>query len=193
MPSRYNEKNMPFCAFFHVQPKHPNGNIFVDIEGFRPYLSKPSYRAPNWALMVRLIQKERLKSPYKSLIIENQAALVIFVILGFWPKQPFCHFGQPFPNQGGRAEKKFHLGPCLHQRDQATFEFSGVYTHRKPGKIFYCRGCVLPTQPQPCYSRVASAMEGTALLSPHLGRHPAPTRPLVGWCRFKPIATLKEL
>ena len=30
----------------------------------------------------------------------------------------------------------------------------------------------------------------TALLNPDFGRHPAPTRPLAGWCRFKPIATL---
>ena len=41
-------------------------------------MSKPSYRAPKWALMVRLMQKERLKSPQKSLIIENQAFWVIF-------------------------------------------------------------------------------------------------------------------
>ena len=31
---------------FHVQPKHPNGAIFVNIEGFRPCLSKSSYGAP---------------------------------------------------------------------------------------------------------------------------------------------------
>ena len=36
----------------------------------------------------------------------------------------------------------------------------------------------IPTQPQPCYSKL-SAMESTALLNPNLvGRHPAPTRPL---------------
>ena len=58
---------MLFCTFLGVQPKHPNGNIFVDIEGFRPYLSKPSYRAPKWALMVRLMQQERRKSPQKSI------------------------------------------------------------------------------------------------------------------------------
>ena len=39
----------------------------VNVEGFRPCLSKPSYGAPQWALMVRLMQKERLKSPHKSL------------------------------------------------------------------------------------------------------------------------------
>ena len=72
---------MLFCTFFHVQPKHQNGNIFVDIEGFRPCLSKPSYRAPKWALMVRLMQKERLKSPQKSPILENQAIWVILAIL----------------------------------------------------------------------------------------------------------------
>ena len=52
----------------------------------------------------------------------------------------------------------------------------------------------VPSQPQPCHFQ-APAMEGTALLNPDLGRHPAPalTRPplapgwrLAGWCRFKP-------
>ena len=74
-------KNMPFWTFFHVQPKYQNDAIFVNIEGFRPCLSKPSYRAPKWALMVSLMQKERLKSPQKSLIIENQAFGVILAIL----------------------------------------------------------------------------------------------------------------
>ena len=35
----------------------------------------------------------------------------------------FCHFGQPFPRQGGHAEKKSRLGFCLDQRDRATFVF----------------------------------------------------------------------
>ena len=61
------KKNMPFCAFFHVQPKHQNNAIFVNTEGFRPCLSKPSYGASQWALMVRVMQKERPKSPQKSI------------------------------------------------------------------------------------------------------------------------------
>ena len=70
--SRYlgikNKKNMPFCTtFFYVQPKYQNNAIFVNIEGFRPCLSKPSYGASQWALMVRLMQKERPKSPHESL------------------------------------------------------------------------------------------------------------------------------
>ena len=66
--SRYSQKkNMPFCAFFHVQPKCQNDDIFVNFEGLRPCLSKPSYRAPKWALMVRLMQQERRKSPQKSI------------------------------------------------------------------------------------------------------------------------------
>ena len=44
-------------------------------------MSKPSYRAPKWALMVRLMQKERLKSPQKSPILEYQAIWVILAIL----------------------------------------------------------------------------------------------------------------
>ena len=46
----------------------------------------------------------------------------------------------------------------------------------------------VPTQPQPCHFK-APAMEVTALLNPDLGRHPALTRPLAGWCRFRPTAT----
>ena len=40
------QKKLAFSYVFHVQPKHPNGAIFVNIEGFRPCLSEPSYRAP---------------------------------------------------------------------------------------------------------------------------------------------------
>ena len=75
------KKKHAFLGVFHVQPKYQNGVIFVNTEGFRPCLSKPSYRAPKWALMVRLMQKERLKSPQKSLIIENQAFWAILAIL----------------------------------------------------------------------------------------------------------------
>ena len=72
---------MPFWTFFYLQPKYKNGVIFVNIEGFRPCLSKPSYRAPQWALTVRLLQKERPKSPQKSPILENKAYGVILAIL----------------------------------------------------------------------------------------------------------------
>ena len=115
-------------------------HIFVDIESFRPCLSKPSYRAPKWALMVRLMQKERLKSPQKSLIIENQA---FGVILGhFGQNCHLGHFGQPFPSQGGHADKKSHLGSCLNQQDRATCGFIRVRSHGKPGKKIYWRGCL---------------------------------------------------
>ena len=60
-------KNMPFWTFFHVQPKYLNDAIFVNTEGFRPCLSKPSCRAPKWALMVRLMKNKRPKSRQKSL------------------------------------------------------------------------------------------------------------------------------
>ena len=108
--SRYHQKNA-FLYVFHVQPKHQKDAIFVNIEDFRPCLSKPSYRAPKWALMVRLMQKERLKSPQKSLIIENQAFWVIFGHFG--QNSHLGHFGQPFPRQGGHADKKAPLGVLL--------------------------------------------------------------------------------
>ena len=90
-------------VFSRAAKKYQNGAIFVNTEGFRPRLSKPSYRAPKWALTVRLMQNERLKSPQKLLIIENQAVWVILAIFG--PDIHFGHFGQPFPSQGGHADK----------------------------------------------------------------------------------------
>ena len=82
MTARYNnKKTCLFVRFFTCSQKHKNGNIFVDLESFRPCLSKPSYRAPKWALVVSLMQKERLKSPQKSLIRENQAFGGILAII----------------------------------------------------------------------------------------------------------------
>ena len=83
--SRYHKTKHSFLYVFHVQPKHPNGAIFVNTEGFWPCLSKPSYGAPQWALMVRLMQKERHKSPRKSQFYEP----------GLWGH--FGHFGHNMP------------------------------------------------------------------------------------------------
>ena len=132
-----------------MQLKHQNGNIFVDIEGFRPCLSKPSYRAPTWALMVRLMQKERLKSPQKSPIPENQAFLVILGLLAKTSTKTaiilVIPFGQPFPSQGRHAGRKSHLGSGLNRRDRGACGFIRVRSHGKPIKVvstafFYGRG-----------------------------------------------------
>ena len=67
-------------------------------------------------------QQERLNSP------RNRQFSKIRPFGSFWPfgqNFHFGHFGQPFPNQGGHAEKKFYSGSCLHQRDLAASEFSG--------------------------------------------------------------------
>ena len=77
-------------------------------------------------------QKERLKSPQKSLIIENQAFWAIVAILA--RNCHLGHFGQPFPSQGGHADKKSHLGSCLNRQDRATCGFIRVRSHGKPGK-----------------------------------------------------------
>ena len=62
--------------------------------------------------------KKRLRSPQKSPVIENQAFWVILAI--FCQNSHFGHFGQPFPSQGGHADKKSQLGSCLNQLDGAT-------------------------------------------------------------------------
>ena len=88
--------------------------------------------------MVRLMQKERLKSPQKSLIIENQAFGVILaaqarpVFSPLGQNSHFGHFGQPFPSQGGHADKKSHLGSCLNQRDGATHGGDGFRSTTAP-------------------------------------------------------------
>ena len=74
--TRYHYKHASLCVF-HVQPKHQNGAICVNTEGLRSYLSKLGYGAPQWALTVRLMQKERLKSPHKPFFLCNRAFLII--------------------------------------------------------------------------------------------------------------------
>ena len=66
--SRAIKKKHAFLYVFLHAAKISNDAIFVNIEGLRPCLSKPSYGATQWGLMVRLLQKERLKPPQKSLL-----------------------------------------------------------------------------------------------------------------------------
>ena len=58
-------------SYFHTPglgPKHEKmTHFFVNTEGLRPCWSKLSYGSPQWTQMVRLMQRERLKSPHKSL------------------------------------------------------------------------------------------------------------------------------
>ena len=102
------QKNMPFCAFFSRAAQNQNNAIFVQIEGFRPYLSNPSYRAPKWALMVRLMQKERLKSPQKSLIPGNQASWVVMLAI-FFCQRPFRSFWPAISEPGWTRRKNVSI------------------------------------------------------------------------------------
>ena len=103
------QKNMHafLCVVFHVQPKHPNGANSVHIDGFRPCLSKPTYGAPQWALLVCLMQKERLESPHKSL----------FYVTGpfgsfwsFWENMPFGSFWLAISEAGWVSRKNAICG-----------------------------------------------------------------------------------
>ena len=84
-------------------------------------MSKPSYRAPKWALMVRLMQKERLKSPQKSPILENQAIWVILAILA--KTAILVILPSHFQTRVDAPKKKSQSRSCLHQRDRATVDF----------------------------------------------------------------------
>jgi len=109
---------------------------------FRPYLSKLSYRAPKWALMVRLMQKERLRSPQKSPILENQAIGVILAILAktaIWVIVA-SHFRTRVDAPGGGN----HLGPCFYQRDRATFVFVFVYIRPTGSQATFSTAGALP-------------------------------------------------
>ena len=72
-------KKHAFLDVFSRPAKISNDAIFVHIEGLRPCLSKPSYGATQWGLMVRLPQKERLKlkPPQKSFF---DVECVVFVM-----------------------------------------------------------------------------------------------------------------
>ena len=99
-----------FVRFLRVQPKHQNGANFVNIEGFRPCLSKPSYRAPQWALMVRLIQKERLKSPRKLpfYVTDPFGSFWSFLV-----NMPFWSFWLAISEPGWVSRKKVPLAVLL--------------------------------------------------------------------------------
>ena len=117
--SRYKEKTCLFGRFFTCsQNIKMTYAIFVNTEGFRPCLSQPSYMAPKWALMVRLMQKERLKSPQKSLIIENQAFWVILAILA--KTAVLVILASHFRARVDTPTKKSQLGSCLNKLDGAT-------------------------------------------------------------------------
>ena len=73
------------------------------------------------------MQNERLKSPQKSRIIENQAFWVILAKTAIiWVFGSFSRVDTP--------TKKPHVGSCLNQQDRATCGFSRVRSHGKPGK-----------------------------------------------------------
>ena len=97
------KKKCAFLCVFHVQPKHQNGAVFVNTEGFRPCLSKPSNGAPQWALVVRLMQKGRLKSPHKS---------------PFYVTGPFGSFWSflAFSGSGTAQESETAMRSCVCQR-----------------------------------------------------------------------------
>ena len=75
-------------------------------------------------------------APSQLRIVTIRHGLKVFVLI----LPCFGHFGWPFPRWDGPPEKKSHLESGLNQRDRATGGFVVVYTHRKPGKIFYWRG-----------------------------------------------------
>ena len=88
--------------------------------------------------MVRLMQKERIKSPQKSPILEYQAIWVILAILA--KTAILVILPSHFQTRLDAPKKKSQSGSCLHHRDRATVDFGGVYTHRKPGKNFLLPG-----------------------------------------------------
>jgi len=79
--------------------------------------------ASQWALMTRLMQKERRRPPCKSRLVRKKRAFL--VILPFWAMQDtshFCHFSQPSPNHGGPiGSKKSPIGFLLKSTKPGCF------------------------------------------------------------------------
>ena len=129
---------MPFCAFFHVQPKYQNGAIFVHIEGLRSCLSKPSYGAPKWALMVRLMQKTKkngLNRPRNR--YSRKPGLLVMS-----QKRPFGPFWPVISETGWTSRKKYHLESGLNHRDEAKSAASYIKSFVKAANFFSMSGAV---------------------------------------------------
>ena len=94
--------------------------FFVNTEGMRPCLSKPSYGASQWALMVRLMQKKRENGPNRpGYRYFRKPSHLGHLGRRFGQNRPFCHFGHPFPRQDGPSERKFQLESGFDHRDEA--------------------------------------------------------------------------
>ena len=76
-------------------------------------------------------------APSQLRIVTIRHGLKVFVLI----LPCFGHFGYSyFRARVDLPKKKYHLESGLNQRDRATGGFVGVYTDRKPGKVFYWRG-----------------------------------------------------
>ena len=94
----------PFSRFFGSRHQKSE-NIAVSARGRR----RP--QAPNLRTLRCAMGQ---KYDYKSSVLYSRSS-------HFGQNSHLGHFGQPFPSQGGHAEKKSHLGwSCLNQRDGAT-------------------------------------------------------------------------
>ena len=108
--------------FSHVRPKHQK-SFFINIEGLRKCWRKLSYGAPRWALVIRLTQNERPKSPpQKRYFIRKPGLWDHFC--RFWKTMAFGSFWPAiFRARVDTLKNKSHLGSCLNQRDRATCGF----------------------------------------------------------------------
>ena len=114
-------------------------NIFVHIEGFRPCLSKPSYRAAKWALMVRRMHKERLKSPQKSPIPENQATWVILAIFAKTKTAILVILASHFRTRVDTPKKSSIQGHACINETELHPDLAEIRPN-EPRNILYCRG-----------------------------------------------------
>ena len=106
--------------------RYQNNAIFVHIEGFRSCLSKPSYGAPQWALRVRLMQKERPKSPQKSPFEETRP---FWSFWPFWQNWPFWPFWPPISEAGWTPRKQVPLRIRLKSARRSQIR---VFVHVNP-------------------------------------------------------------
>ena len=87
--------------------------------------------------MFRRMQKERHKSPQKSLLISYRKPGLWGHLghFGFWPKLPFWSFWPAISEPGLTRRQKVPLGSCLNQQDRDTCGFIRVRSHGKRAVI----------------------------------------------------------
>ena len=121
------KKNMPFCAFFNVQQKKQKITPFSFIPKVMAMFEQVELRGIPMGPNGPPNAKETAQIAPEIAILENQAILVIFVILG--KNMPFWPFWPPISKARWTSRKQAPLGIRLKSTRRSQIR---VYVHVTP-------------------------------------------------------------